>query len=250
MDNSILELPDDLSYYRDAFALIVAGGRGVRMASPLRKQYLDLAGLPILARTLKQFIDYKGIRAVVVVVPDQDMEFCIEEILKPHGLEDAVLLVAGGSDRQASVRNGLLAIMKLKDNGCLVMIHDGVRPFAEHSMIQRCLEAARRHGAAIPVVPVTDTLVRGDKEGFAVKNVERNALFQVQTPQCFDLDLVFAAHEHALETRFVGTDDASLVEHLGHRVFMTLGSSTNIKITTRDDLLLAHGLVNLERSKA
>lgn len=236
----------------DIFAIIVAGGRGVRMASTLRKQYLDLAGIPILARTLKQFIDYKGIRAVVVVVPDQDMGFCNDEILKPYGLEDRVLLVAGGKDRQASVRNGLLAIMKLKeaDNPCLVMIHDGVRPFVDDAIIQPCLERAFRNGAAIPVIPVTDTLVRGDKEGFALRNVDRNALFQVQTPQCFDFDLVFAAHEHALETKFIGTDDASLVEHLGHRVFMTRGSSTNIKITTREDLALAQVLVTLERSKA
>lgn len=221
------------------------------MGSTLRKQYLDLAGLPVIVHTLKRFIAYNGIKAVVVVVPDLDMGFCNDKILKPHGLENSVLLVAGGGDRQASVRNGLLAIMRFKDadTPCLVMIHDGVRPFVDHAIIQRCLEAAQRHGAAMPVVPVTDTLVIGDREGFAIKNIDRNALFQVQTPQCFDLDLVFAAHEHALAVKFVGTDDASLVEHLGHRVFMTRGGSTNIKITTRDDLVLAHALATLECSK-
>jgi 2-C-methyl-D-erythritol 4-phosphate cytidylyltransferase len=257
MDKSKLELFDDLGddvgdnrgydrgYDQDLFAIIVAGGRGVRMASTLRKQYLDLAGIPILARTLKRFLSYKGIKAVVVVIPEQDLGFCNDEILRPHGLEGAVLPVAGGSDRQASVRNGLLAIMKLKDanNAGIVMIHDGVRPFVDHAIIARCRKAAERHEAAIPVVPVTDTLLRGDRDGFAVKNIDRRDLFQVQTPQCFDLDLVFEAHEHALESKFVGTDDASLVEHLGHRVFMTQGSSTNIKITTQDDLFLAHALL-------
>lgn len=248
MNKSKLELLDDLEDDHDLFALIVAGGRGVRMASTLRKQYLDLAGIPILARTLKRFLSCNGIKAVIVVVPEQDMDFCNKKILNPHGLEGMVLPVAGGGDRQASVRNGLLAIMKLRraDTPGLVMIHDGVRPFVDQAMIERCHKAARRYGAAIPVVPVTDTLLMGDRDGFAVKNIDRRDLFQVQTPQCFDLDLVFAAHKHALQSKFVGTDDASLVEHLGHRVFMTQGSSTNIKITTQDDLILAHALVTLE----
>ena len=157
-------------------------------------------------------------------------------------------LVAGGAERQESVRNGLLAVKALRQGTrpSLVMVHDGVRPFVDHAMIQRCLGAARKHGAAIPAVPVKDTLVRGDETGFAVKTIDRSGLFQVQTPQCFDLDLVLAAHEHALATGFSGTDDASLVEHLGHRVFMTQGSAENIKITTRDDLVLARAIARLE----
>jgi 2-C-methyl-D-erythritol 4-phosphate cytidylyltransferase len=236
----------------DVFAVIVAGGKGLRMASSVRKQYLDLLGLPVLARTLKSFVACKEIKAIAVVVPRQDMTFCHDTILMPQGLDARVHLVAGGSDRQESVRNGLWAVRSLGDGGrsSLVMVHDGVRPFVDHAMIQRCLGAAREHGAAIPVVPVKDTLVRGDETGFAVKTIDRTGLFQVQTPQCFDLDLVLAAHDHALATGFSGTDDASLVEHMGHRVFMTRGSAANIKITTRDDLRLARALARLECSEA
>ena len=232
---------------QEHFAIIVAGGKGLRMASSVRKQYLDLLGIPVLAQTLKPFVACKDIKAIVVVVPHQDMTFCRDTILKPQGLESRVNLVAGGSDRQESVRNGLLAVKTLRKAGksCLVMVHDGVRPFVDHAMIQRCLGAAREHGAAVPVVPVKDTLVRGDDGGFAVKTIDRTGLFQVQTPQCFDLDLLLAAHDHALATGFSGTDDASLVEHMGHRVFMTRGSAGNIKITTRDDLDLARAIARL-----
>lgn len=240
----------DLSLLHDQerFVVIVAGGKGLRMASAVRKQYLDLLGLPVLAHTLKPFVACKDIKAIVVVVPHLDMTFCRDTILKSQELEPRVTLVAGGSDRQASVKNGLLAVKSLRRAGshCLVMVHDGVRPFVNQAMIQRCLGAAREHGAAIPVVPVKDTLVRGDDEGFAVKTVDRTGLFQVQTPQCFDLDLVLSAHDHALATGFSGTDDASLVEHMGHRVFMTRGSAENIKITTRDDLFLARAIARLE----
>ena len=236
------------------FALIVAGGKGLRMESSVRKQYLDLLGLPVLVHTLKRFSTYLDIDAMVLVVPNQDMTFCRDTILVPHGLGNSIKLVAGGNDRQGSVRNGLLKLKEFADavkdeaENCLVMIHDGVRPFVDHDMMDRCLKASRDHGAAIPVVSVKDSLVKGDHNGFSMENIDRNSLFQVQTPQCFDLDLVLMAHDHALETKVTGTDDASLVRHLGHRVFMTQGNSRNIKITTRDDLFLARAIANLESS--
>ncbi len=232
----------------EIFAVIVAGGKGLRMESAVRKQYLDLAGLPVLVHTLNQFHSCPGISAIVLVVPEQDLGFCRDEILIPHGLGQKVILVQGGAERQESVRNGLsrvAALARFRDTS-LVLIHDGVRPFVDTPMIQSCVKAARTHGAAIPVVPVKDTLVKSDPEGFTGGNVDRDALFQVQTPQCFDLDLVVRAHDHALETGFFGTDDASLVSHLGHRVFMTRGSAKNIKITTRDDLVLANAMAGLE----
>ena len=235
----------------EIYAVIVAGGKGLRMESAVRKQYLDLVGRPVLVHTLNRFHDYPGISAIVLVVPEQDLGFCRDQILTPHGLDQKVILVKGGAERQASVRNGLSRVEALArfPDTALVLIHDGVRPFVDTPMIQSCVKAAQKHGAAIPVVPVKDTLVKSDPEGFTRGNVDRNALFQVQTPQCFDLDLVVRAHDHALETGFVGTDDASLVAHLGHRVFMTQGSAKNIKITTRDDLVLANAMASLECSE-
>jgi len=235
----------------EIFALIVAGGKGLRMESTLRKQYLDLVGSPVLVHTLKRFNSYPGIGAIFLVVPGQDLGFCHDEILKPHGLEKRIVLVKGGAERQESVRNGLLRIKALEPCGenALVLIHDGVRPFVDIPIIERCVKSAQKHGAAIPVVPVKDTLVLSDPEGFARENVDRSSLFQVQTPQCFDLDLVVRAHDYALKTGFTGTDDASLVARLGHRVFMTQGSERNIKITTKADLLLAIAMATLECSE-
>ncbi|MCP4113935.1 MAG: 2-C-methyl-D-erythritol 4-phosphate cytidylyltransferase [Desulfobacteraceae bacterium] len=231
----------------EIFAVIVAGGKGLRMESAVRKQYLDLAGLPVLVHTLNRFHGYPGISAIVLVVPEQDLGFCRDEILIPHGLDQAVLLVQGGAERQESVRNGLSLVADLArfPETSLVLIHDGVRAFVDTPMIQSCVQAAQKYGAAIPVVPVKDTLVKSDSEGFTGGNVDRNALFQVQTPQCFDLDLVVRAHDHARETGFFGTDDASLVTHLGHKVFMAQGSAKNIKITTQDDLVLANAMAGL-----
>ncbi|SMC69033.1 2-C-methyl-D-erythritol 4-phosphate cytidylyltransferase [Desulfocicer vacuolatum DSM 3385] len=215
--------------------IVVAGGSGQRMNASIRKQYMSLAGLPVLVRTLNVFAPMNV--PIFLVIPQGDMAFCEETILAPHLLDKQVQLVHGGKERQASVKNGLDALHStgFSRNG-IVLIHDGVRPFVEKSMLDRCIEGAFTHGACIPAVAVVDTLKRVDHQGKIVSTVSRDNLYQVQTPQAFRFDLVIKAHEHALVRGIKGTDDASLVEAMGEAVYFTPGSVDNIKLTTPGDL--------------
>jgi len=215
--------------------IIVAGGSGQRMNASIRKQYMTLAGLPILVRTLNVFTPME--RPLLLVIPEGDTPFCKKEILGPHALEKKVQLVHGGKDRQASVKNGLVALHRTGFPGDgIVLIHDGVRPFVDKSMIQRCIDGAMIHGACVPAVAVVDTLKRTDDRGRVISTVSRDNLHQVQTPQAFQFDLIMKAHEYAMDLHFRGTDDASLVEAMGEAVYLTSGALNNIKLTTPGDL--------------
>ncbi len=221
-------------------AIIVAGGSGQRMQSSVRKQYMMLRGLPVVVRTLNFFASRDFVSPILLVIPRGDEIFCREQLLIPHGLCERVMLVHGGTHRQASVKNGLAV---LKDQVfCgedLVLIHDGVRPFVNVTMIENCIEGARQHGACVPAIGVVDTLKRVDDHGKVVATVSRENLYQIQTPQIFRFDLVVKAHEHALRHGFTGTDDASLVEAMGESVYIVPGSPDNIKLTTPEDMARA-----------
>jgi len=214
-------------------ALIVAAGQGVRMGSTLRKQYLPLAGRPVLAYTLEAFDACARVDRIILALPEAQMDYCRREVLASLSLRCTPLLVAGGSRRQDSVSNALDAISEQEG---IVLIHDGVRPLVSGALIEACIEGARRWDACIPVVPVTDTLKQIDAGGAIKGTIPRNALGMAQTPQAFRLSLIRQAyrlaHEHGLEA----TDDASLVEQMGVAVHSIPGSPTNIKITTPMDL--------------
>ncbi|MBF0203829.1 MAG: 2-C-methyl-D-erythritol 4-phosphate cytidylyltransferase [Desulfamplus sp.] len=230
------------------YALIVAGGNGLRMESAIRKQYIKISGIPLLARTIGVFSSFDSIAHIVVVVPEEDVRYCFENIISPYSFNDRVCIVSGGKERQHSVMNGLKKVRELaslQHGFKIVLIHDGVRPFVDHEIINRCIEGAVKHGACIPVISVSDTLKRGDGNGFVAKGVDRNNLYQVQTPQAFNLDLIINAHEQALLSDFSATDDSSLVEQLRKKVFMTSGSIKNIKITTKEDLIFAEYMLSI-----
>ena len=148
-------------------------------------------------------------------------------------------IVPGGAERQESVFQGLRAAPPAE----LVAVHDGARPLISSSLIARCVEAAREHGAAAPALPVVDTLKRLDAEGRMRETVDRRSLVAIQTPQVFRRELLLEAHEAAARDRFTGTDDASLVERLGHPVFPVPSDLRNLKITTPEDLSLAEALL-------
>ncbi|MFO7750259.1 MAG: 2-C-methyl-D-erythritol 4-phosphate cytidylyltransferase [Desulfobacteraceae bacterium] len=229
------------AFQRKTFAVVVAGGKGVRMHSGVRKQYLNLAGRPILVRTLEQFVSSPDVHKTVLVIPEQDRKFCRDHLLKPWHLTGSIRMVAGGKERQSSVRNGLEAV---ENDHCrgekkIVLVHDAVRPFAGHEMIRRCIDGAEAYGACVPAIPVVDTLKKADAGSFVARTRSREHLFQVQTPQAFELSLILRAHALAEQTGFAGTDDASLVEQMGEKVFIVEGSRKNIKITTSEDLELA-----------
>lgn len=218
-------------------AIIVAGGKGLRMGSATRKQYLELADVPILVRTLSVFLSCPQIERIVLAAPEDDLSFIRKELLNGVTGGDRVELVAGGAERQESVYNALVALgMSFKG---LVAVHDGVRPFVSHDEIIRVLEQAEVDGAAILGVPAFETLKHVSEAKTITGTLSRDGIWMAQTPQVFKFHLLVRAHEKAREDEALGTDDASLVERMGEPVTVITGSRFNIKITTPDDMALA-----------
>jgi 2-C-methyl-D-erythritol 4-phosphate cytidylyltransferase len=224
-------------------AIIVAAGQGLRMQNPLRKQYLPLADLPLLAHTVAIIDDCDLIDLISLVIPPEDMDFCRNNIIAPLKPTHPVELIAGGSRRQESVYNGLHKIAP----GCdVVVIHDGVRPFVDPNQFAACINGARDFGACILGIPAYDTLKQVDKLENIVDTIARNAIWLAQTPQAFRYDLIKQAHDQARIDGYVGTDDASLVERVGGTVKIIRGSRNNLKITTEEDLKIARALMSIK----
>ena len=217
-------------------AIIVAAGKSIRMNATVRKQYQPVAGFPIVVHTLKAFDSCQMIDEICLVIPEEDLEFCRNQIVSPANLKKNIYLVAGGPKRQDSVYNGLKAI---GTDSCLVVIHDGVRPFITHDQLEACINGAKKHGACILGIPAYDTLKHVSSTGTIVDTLERDTIWLAQTPQAFRYDLITKAHEVAREQNFTATDDAALVEQMGLEVKILTGSRENIKITNQQDLKLA-----------
>lgn len=217
-------------------AIIPAAGSGSRMQADVNKQYLLLAGRPILVHTLALFAAHPRIDRICIVVPAEEIDYCRAEIVERYGLEKVGAIIAGGPTRQDSVGNGLLGCGAAIDD--LVVIHDGARPLLCAAELDALLDAAAASGAATLGVPVKDT-IKEVRDGIVVATPERSTLWQVQTPQAFRYWLLLAAHSQAHADQFIGTDDTVLVERLQHPVAMVAGSYSNIKITTPEDLAIA-----------
>jgi 2-C-methyl-D-erythritol 4-phosphate cytidylyltransferase len=224
------------------YAIIVAAGKGLRLQGVLRKQYLALDGVPILRHTLNTIDGCEQVNQIILVAPKEDLDFCRNEFLMSSELQKDVRLVAGGSERQDSVFNGLNAIES--DDG-IVLIHDGVRPFVRRSHLTACINGAAEFGACILGIPAFDTVKQVSSTNEITQTLKRDNLWLAQTPQAFQLKLIKKAHEAAKQEGFVGTDDASLVERLGEVVKIIPGSRSNIKITDREDLKLAQALFQI-----
>lgn len=209
-------------------AVIVAAGSGNRMGSGIPKQYLKIDGEPIIVKTVRAFRVNKNVDGIFVVVNKDYKEYC-RNLLEAGGLKTEIVI--GGKERQDSVYAALKELKRRgTDPGRCVLIHDGARPFVTGRIIDDVAAAVAETGAAVPVVPVRDSIRR--KDG----NLNRNGLYAAQTPQGFTLDLVFEAYERAYAEGITGTDDASLVDRLGREIRMIDGDYGNIKITTKDDL--------------
>jgi 2-C-methyl-D-erythritol 4-phosphate cytidylyltransferase len=205
------------------------------MRAGLPKQYLPLAGVPLLSRTLQALRASGCVDCLILAVPPGHEERCRREILDPFGLApDAV--VPGGEDRQASVYAGLC---QTRADADLVLVHDGARPLVTPAVIQAAVTAAAESGAAVVAIPVTDTIKIADRDGWLVETPERGRLWAAQTPQVFRVGLFREAHARALRDGFRATDDSALVERMGHPVRLVPGSPENLKITTTADLLMA-----------
>ena len=221
-------------------AVIPAAGRGTRMGAAVRKQYLELAGRPLLGYAVKTLADCPLVGALALVCSPGDEQYCRTVVLEPLKLNKEVKIVPGGNERQESVYNGLLALSADTD---LAVVHDGARPLLKSAELIRVIEAALACGAATLAAPVKDTVKVADERGLVLRTLKRETLWLTQTPQAFSYALLMRAHQQAAQTGFKGNDDASLVEALGEPVRLVTGSYANLKITTAEDLLVAAALL-------
>ncbi len=217
------------------YAIIVAGGKGLRMGAELPKQFLPLASTPVLMHTMRRFYSYDPTITLILVLPQSQIPFW-QSLCVDHAFTLPHQVVEGGESRFHSVQNGLAAVAA---DG-VVAVHDGVRPFVSEAVIAEAFSVAMQEGAAIPVLPLVDSLRRVD-EGSSYAE-ERANYRLVQTPQVFRVELLKRAYDTPFKDSF--TDDASVVEAAGYAVCLTTGNSENIKITTPFDLLVARTILD------
>jgi len=215
-------------------AVVPAGGVGARMKSRRPKQYLALAGAPLLVHTLRVLVQTKGMEGVILVAPG-DRIAATRRLVDRHRVRNVLDIVAGGAERQESVWRGLQA---LPGGVRWVVVHDAVRPFITPELVERVIAAGQRHGAATCGLEVRETVKRV-KGAMVDTTLDREGLWLIQTPQAFRRDLLCEAHGKARRDGFVGTDDAVLVERLGEPVAVVSGLARNLKITTPHDLQIA-----------
>ncbi len=209
--------------------IITAGGIGRRMRSSLPKQFIQVNEKPILMYTIKVFYDFDPTIEILLTLPE-DWKSYWEELLQEHDFKIPHRVIDGGKERYDSIKNALK-----KCTGKMIAVHDGVRPLVEQDTIKHCFQEAEKSGAAIPVVPIAESMRK--KNGESTEIVNREDYLIVQTPQCFQRDILFGAYENSYHEGI--TDDASLVEEAGHPVETIIGNDSNIKITTQSDLKYA-----------
>ncbi len=220
----------------DDYVIIVAGGKGLRMGSDIPKQFLPIGGRPVLMRTIERFRQYSPTLQIILVLPKAQQDYWLQ-LCQEYDFRVEYQLADGGETRFHSVQHGLALIPDNAEG--VVGVHDGVRPFPSIEVIRNCYETAREKKAAIPVIPVVET-VRHLK-GETSETVPRNDYRLVQTPQTFDIQLLKAANRQPYNDGF--TDDASVVEAFGFKITLVEGNRENIKITTPYDLKIAEVLI-------
>ena len=203
-------------------AIVLAGGRGKRMNYHKSKQFIEIKGKPVLVYTLEKFIYNKSIDEVILVLPEDEVDYCKKEVLQKYSLK-VDRIVIGGKERQDSVFNA--------------------RRFISEKSIEEGIKYANIYGAAAPGVTPKDTIKIKNEDNISVDTPDRNTLVAVQTPQCFKYDEIYQCHRKIKEENAIVTDDTSVVERYGHKVYLYEGDYTNIKITTPEDLILAERLI-------
>lgn len=220
-------------------AIVLSAGRGFRMGGNTPKQYLEVGNLPVIVRTLNLFDISNLIEEVILVVDIPSLGFA-REMVKEYPLKKLKAIVPGGQERSHSVYQGLEVVNK---ESSLVVVHDGVRPFFTLALLERVIEKAKSKGAAIPGMPVKDTIKICNEEGLVISTPEREKLWSIQTPQAFRKDWLMEAYHQAMGEGLIATDDAGLLERIGRPVHVVKGDYENIKLTTPEDLLLAEGIL-------
>ncbi|MFA5818843.1 MAG: 2-C-methyl-D-erythritol 4-phosphate cytidylyltransferase [Bacteroidales bacterium] len=218
----------------ELYALIVAGGSGKRMGAEIPKQFLELAGRPVLMHTIERFKSFNNAIEIITVLPENQLRHWIE-LQKKYSFTVPHTLVKGGSHRFFSVRNGL----KFVNVPGLVAIHDGVRPFVSIDTIKRCFDTAEKLGNAIPSISPTESLrILTDQGSLPVNRLN---VKQIQTPQVFNAGLIKKAYLQEYKPEF--TDDATVLEKTGEKINLIEGNRENIKITNPEDLLISKALL-------
>lgn len=216
------------------YAIIVAGGKGTRIKSTVPKQFLTVAGKPVLMHTIQAFLDYSASISIILVLPEDDVQRW-QDLCAEYDFDPSITIIRGGDTRFQSVRNGLSAV---PDNS-LVAIHDGVRPLVSSDIIGASFRLAAVHGTAVAAVRLKESIRMTDQDN--TKAMDRSKFRLIQTPQTFQSKLIRDAYTVREEPSM--TDDASVAEHAGHLISLFEGSYENIKITTPEDLPVAEALM-------
>lgn len=223
--------------------IIAAAGSGNRMGSGIPKQYMEILGKPVLTRSVEAFEKNASTDEIYLVVNQEYTDFCRETYLGGKSAMSKVKdIVPGGAQRQDSVYAALSVIPEDVD---FVLVHDGARPFVNEETIEALIEAVIKHGAAVAAVPVKDT-IKSAEAGIFSETLDRSRLYSIQTPQGFGRKLLKQAYERAFSENFYGTDDAVLVEKMGEKVYLVKGDYHNIKITTKEDIILGEAILGEE----
>ncbi len=222
-------------------AVVLAAGRGKRMGTEIQKQYLEIGGKPVLYYSLDVFEKSEIIDEIVLVVGENQAEYCQNEIVEKYGFKKVTAIVQGGAERYHSVWNGL---QEVKEG--YVFIHDGARPFVDEEILGRAYDDVKAYQACVVGMPVKDTIKISDDEGCVAETPERSRIWMIQTPQVFETELVKRAYQKLMEEGITNvTDDAMVVEQmLGNKVKLVKGSYENIKITTLEDLDIANAFLS------
>ncbi|MDO5332159.1 MAG: 2-C-methyl-D-erythritol 4-phosphate cytidylyltransferase [Bacillota bacterium] len=228
---------------KEIIAIVPAAGAGKRLGLGINKAFAMLQGAPLIVHCLKMLQETELVKRAIVVLAPAEVEegqALLQSYQDKYFAELPFVVVAGGKERQDSVANGLAAVTEID---CYVAVHDGARPFAGKLVFERTLAAAKEQGAAIAAVPVKDTIKVVDADGVVTATPARSSLVAVQTPQIFEVGLLKQAYAYLAENPTAVTDDASVVELLGHKVVVAMGRYENIKITTPEDLVFAENLL-------
>lgn len=216
------------------------------MGGTVPKQFLALGGLPLLVHALRVLEASSAIHGVILAVPQTEREYCLDQVVVPHGFKKVSKIVSGGEHRQDSVHHALAEVDRETE---IVLVHDAVRPFLTERMVREVIEQAAKHGAAIVAIPMRDTVKQVGADGAIERTVDRRHLWLAQTPQAFRRDWLEEAHRKAQLEGVRATDDAHLVELLGRRVAVVEGSGENIKVTRPEDMIIAEAILAARRAK-
>lgn len=216
-------------------AIVPAAGVGKRFGEDLNKPFVELAGKPLVLWALEALQAAREVAEIIPVLKASDME-AGAGLVEEHSITKVKRIAEGGRERQDSVQNALRLI---KDDPSAVLVHDGARPFLERALIRETLMALDGHDGSVAAVPARDTIKQADAEGIVTGTLRRDTLWQVQTPQAFPFATLAEAYARAAGEGFCSTDDSALVERMGGRVRIVMGSYLNIKITTPEDLDVA-----------